>query len=68
MLAKLARKAVEIVDQLLRKDVPDVVVEVFLKFMAKKKAEIQKDIDRLAADKLYRFIPPELTISYLAVF
>jgi len=38
MLFKMARKAVEIVDCLLLKKLPHLVVDVFLKFMGKRKA------------------------------
>ena len=68
LMVRLARKAVEVVDLLLRKDIPQLVVEAFLKYMGRKRNEVQKELDHPAADKLFRFIPPELILNYLNLF
>jgi len=57
-----------VIDALLAKSVPIVVVEVYMNFLIGNRARIEKYLDSGKADQIYVYIPTLLVVLFLKLY
>ena len=68
LLTATAKVSVNVIDHLLAKGVPFVVIEVYLSFLGYHKQRIEKCLDHDKADTIYVYIPSVLMLPFLKLY